>query len=164
MKVKDVMTTDARACGPDTNLAAATEIMWNSDCGILPVVDEGGNLVGVVTDRDICIAVGSRRLASEISVKDVVSGNVFACLPDTDIRDALEIMRTKKVRRLVAVNPDGNIAGILSLDDIAVAAESTAGGRIPELSFADVALTLKAICGRPLAQTRSADRPAAAAH
>jgi CBS-domain-containing membrane protein len=121
--------------------------------------------VGVITDRDICIAVGTcGRLASDIAVKDVISGNVFACLPDTDIRDALEIMRAKKVRRLVAVNPDGNIAGILSLDDIAVAAESATGGRKPELSLADVALTLKAICGRPLAQTLSADRPASAAH
>jgi CBS domain-containing protein len=163
MKVKDIMTTDTKACGPDTNLAAATEIMWSGDCGILPVVDEGDHVVGVITDRDICIAVGTRGwLASDISVKDAISGNVFACLPDTDIRDALETMRVKKVRRLVAVNSDGKIAGILSLDDVAAAAQSGAGGRRSDLSLDDVALTLKAICGRPLAQTELTDRPAAA--
>lgn len=86
MKVKDVMITDAKACGPDTNLAAATELMWSGDCGILPVVDEGGHVMGVITDRDICIAVGTRGwLASDIAVKDAISGNAFACLPDTDM-------------------------------------------------------------------------------
>jgi len=138
--------------------------MWIGDCGILPVVGHRGDVVGVITDRDICIAVGIRcSLASDIAVKDVISGNVFACLPDTDIRDAMEIMRAKKVRRLLAMNPDRSIAGILSLDDIAVAAESTALGRKLDLSLADVALTLKAICGRALAVPQNADRPAAAA-
>jgi len=156
MKANDVMTTAARTCGVDTNLAAACEIMWNADCGILPVVDRDDNVVGVITDRDICIAVSTRgRLASDISARDVMSGNVFACRPDTDIRDALETMRTQKVRRLVVAKPDGKIAGVLSLDDIAVAAQSGVGGRQQDLSFGDVALTLKAICGRPLVQAKT---------
>ena len=156
MKANDVMTTAARTCGLDTNLAAASEIMWNADCGILPVVDRDDNVVGVITDRDICIAVGSRGwLACDIAVKDVMSGNVFACRPDTDIRDALATMRGEKVRRLVVANPDGRVAGILSLDDIAVAAQSGVGGRQPELSLGDVALTLKAICRRPLVQAKT---------
>jgi CBS domain-containing protein len=156
MKANDVMTTDARVCGLNTNLAAATDIMWNGDCGILPVVDDDDRVVGVITDRDICIAVGTRcMLASDISVKDVMSGNVCACRPDTDIRDALATMRGERVRRLVVANPDGKIAGILSLDDIAVAAQSGFGGKLPDLSLADVALTLKAICGRPLVHAKT---------
>jgi CBS domain-containing protein len=156
MKANDVMTSDARTCGLDTNLAAACEIMWNGDCGILPVVDGNDNVVGVITDRDICIAVCTRgQVASDICVKDVMNGNVFACHPDTEIRDALDTMRGEKVRRLVVTNPDGKIAGVLSLDDIAVAAQSGFGGRLPDLSLADVALTLKAICGRPLVQAKT---------
>jgi CBS domain-containing protein len=55
MKVRDIMTTDVKCCGLDTNLAAASELMWNNDCGVLPVL-ENGKLAGILTDRDICIA------------------------------------------------------------------------------------------------------------
>ena len=55
MKVKDLMTTDVKRCSPDTNLAAAAKIMWEADCGAVPVTDERGHVIGVITDRDICI-------------------------------------------------------------------------------------------------------------
>ena len=159
MKVKDVMTTDVRTCRLDTNLAAATEVMWNSDCGILPVVDEAGRAVGVITDRDMCIALGTRCAApQEITVGQVISGNLFVCRPESEIRDALVVMSDKRVRRLVALDDQGRVAGLLSLDDIAVAAESPTGFRRPDLSFSDVALTLKAICRRPLIETPATER------
>ena len=150
MKVKDVMTTHPNVCGTDTNLAAATAIMWNGDCGILPVVEDGGYVVGVITDRDICIAIGTRGwLASDLSVRDVISGKVVACLPDSDVLEALETMRKQKVRRLPVVDNEGKIQGILSLDDVATRAQATSIGKKPDLSLEDVALTLKAIAEQP---------------
>jgi CBS domain-containing protein len=150
MKVKDVMTTHPNVCGTDTNLAAATEIMWNGNCGILPVVEDGGYVVGVITDRDICIAVGTRGwLASDLSVRDVISGKVFASLPDNDVLEALETMRKQQVRRLPVVDHEGKIQGILSLDDAATRAQATTSGKKPDLSLEDVALTLKAIAEQP---------------
>ena len=68
MKIKDIMTTEVRTCTPDTNLAAAAALMLDGDCGILPVVDQG-KLVGIVTDRDMYIALATRnRLASQLIV------------------------------------------------------------------------------------------------
>src|SRR5262245_11710178 len=71
MKVKDLMTTDVKRCSPETNLAAAAKIMWEGDCGAVPVTDERDHVVGVITDRDICIAAATRpRTEGEIPVKD----------------------------------------------------------------------------------------------
>jgi CBS domain-containing protein len=60
MKVQDIMTQEVQCCGPDTNLAAAAKMMWDSDCGALPVVNIEGHLLGVITDRDICRAAATR--------------------------------------------------------------------------------------------------------
>jgi CBS domain-containing protein len=150
MKAKDVMTLNVKVCRPDLNLAEAVEIMWNGDCGFLPVVNERDQIAGVITDRDICIAVGTRDVrASDIAVGDVMTDRAFVCLPETDIHEALEIMRTRKVRRLPVVNSEALVEGVLSLDEVAVSADPTAKSR-SELSLADVAVTLKAISQHPL--------------
>jgi CBS domain-containing protein len=71
MKIKELMSTPPYCCQPETNLGAATELMWNGNCGFLPVLGNDGNVFGVVTDRDICIALGTRnRLPGEIKVSE----------------------------------------------------------------------------------------------
>ncbi|MEW6212860.1 MAG: CBS domain-containing protein [Acidobacteriota bacterium] len=88
MKVQEVMTKDVKACFPDTNLAAAAALMWENDCGVLPVVVDNRQAVGVITDRDIAIAVGTKgRPAQEIRVDEVMTAQLFACAPDDDIKD-----------------------------------------------------------------------------
>ena len=83
MKVRELMTADARACSPTTTLAGAAATMWEADCGILPVVEDGGRIVGVITDRDVCIAAGTRaRPASELLVADAMTTKVRTCSPD----------------------------------------------------------------------------------
>ncbi len=145
MKVKDVMTKDVRICGINDNLSIAARTMWMRDCGVLPVVDEKANLVGVLTDRDICIAACSKdRAPSTIPVSEVVVRKIHSCSTEADIREALEIMRKKHVRRLPVVDATGKLCGILSLDDVALKARA----RPAELSAEDVDITLEAICRR----------------
>lgn len=147
MKVQEVMTRDVKTCGLDTNLAAASEMMWANDCGILPVVDDGRKVIGLITDRDICIAVGTKnRPASETVVGEVISGEVFACAPDDDVRAALGTIREAKVRRLPVVDRDGAIQGILSLNDVVLRAEKANGKKAPDISYEDVVTACKAIC------------------
>ena len=145
MKVQDVMTYDVQSCRPETNLAEAAMQMWRGDFGILPVVADGHKVVGVITDRDICMATATKhRDAANIRVKEVMSGKVYGCSPDTDIREALKIMSEKQVRRLPIIDAyDRTLAGILSMNDIALKAQNI---RRAELSEQDVANTLKAIC------------------
>jgi CBS domain-containing protein len=146
MKVQDVMTESVRACSPDESLAEAAAIMWRNDCGILPVLAEG-KVVGMISDRDIAIAVGTRdQLAGDIPVKSVMSKEVFSATPDEDIHAALKTMRKEKVRRLAVVNSNGLIEGIISMNDIALHAEKFDGHKTTELSYEDAMNTLKAIC------------------
>lgn len=146
MKVGDVMTKTPAYCGPETNLAAAVEILWNKNCGVLPIVDSSEKLVGLVTDRDVCVALGTRnRLPSEISVKDVTSGKIASCKPDDDLRKALATMAEAKVRRLPVIDAAGKLQGILSMDNVVLRTE-TGGIRDAELSAEDVVNALKSVC------------------
>ena len=140
MKIKDIMTVEPRTCSPDTSLAAAAALMLGGDCGILPVVDDG-RLVGVVTDRDMYIALATRDArASELMVRDVVQTPVYTCGPDDDVPAALETMKRHCVRRLPVEGFGGTIMGIVSINDLVLAA----GPRKP-VRDADVVSTLQAI-------------------
>ena len=146
MKVQDIMTSDAKTCGLDTNLAAAAMIMWDSDCGTVPVVDSEGKVLGMITDRDICMAAATKhRDAALISVGEVISGKVFACDPEDDIKAALKIMQNEKVRRLPVVDSDGALRGILSVNDIVLHAGKTEDKKTPEITYEDAVITLRAI-------------------
>ena len=155
MKVKDVMTKDVRTCGLDSDLSVVAGMMWMRDCGVIPVVDNG-QIVGVITDRDICIAAGSKnREPSMITVSEVMARRVYSCPPDAEIREALRIMREKQVRRLPVIDAKGKLCGILSLNDVAIKARDAA--KPEELSADDVEKTLEAVCRhRPDAKQQSA--------
>jgi CBS domain-containing protein len=144
MKVRDVMVRTAASCTPQANLAEAVEILWNRNCGILPVLNSQGNVIGVVTDRDICIALGTRnRLAGEIPVEEIITGKLFLCKPDDDIRSALMTMAREQVRRLPVVNTEGKLEGILSMDDVILHADRTIAGKTTDLTCDEVVETLK---------------------
>lgn len=144
MKVREIMTGDAGSCGLATNLAAAARIMWERDCGAAPVLDHEGRVIGVITDRDICMALTTRNhLASELTVGDVVSGSVKTCAPDDAVGDALKTMESEQLRRLPVVDGEGKLAGILSLNDIIL--HSKKGKSKKHVSHAEVMDTLKAL-------------------
>jgi len=147
MKVKDVMSSNAKVCILTDNLSAAAGIMWENDCGILPVVAEAGKVVGLITDRDICMAANlQNRHLWNIAVEDVISGDVYACKPDDDIRSALKTMEENRVRRLPVVAADGTLKGILSINDVVLKAEETRDKKPSGLSYSDVVNTYKSIC------------------
>jgi CBS domain-containing protein len=119
MNVRDVMKTVAARCTAGINLGAAVEILWNRNCGILPVVDEHERVVSVITERDICIALGTRnRLPGEITVGEVATHRVICCSPADDVRSALAKMLEARVRRLPVVNAEGKLEGVLAMDDV----------------------------------------------
>jgi predicted transcriptional regulator len=108
-------------------------------------------VVGLITDRDICMAgvLNGRQLA-HIAVEDVVSGKVFACRSDDDVRAALKTMQENKVRRLPVVAADGALEGMLSMNDIILRAEEAKDKKAPDISYSDVVKTYRSICEHPL--------------
>jgi CBS domain-containing protein len=146
MKVADVMMRTPASCTPETNLAAAVEILWTRNCGMLPIVNDDGKVTGVITDRDICIALGTRnQRASEITVREIQPEKLFACKADDEIHAALAIVSDAKVRRLPVLDEAGKLQGILSLDDVVLHAATGIGGRAPELSSTDVIEHMKRV-------------------
>jgi CBS domain-containing protein len=151
MKIKALMTSNVKSCSLDTNLAAAAKIMWEEDCGALPVTDEHGRVVGVITDRDICIAGATRsRTEGEIPVRDVIAEAVYTCAPADDARAALETMRQRKIRRLPVVDPSGRLAGIVSIHDLAMHARSGKGADFPIDALLDTYIAITAPTNLPV--------------
>jgi len=119
MKVRDIMTEPPLTCTPETSVAVAARLMRESDYGTLPVIDSRGQLVGIVTDRDICLAlVGTNRNALHISVHEVMTRKLFSALLDDDIHSALATMKTARVRRLPVRDDVGRLKGMLSIEDV----------------------------------------------
>ena len=156
MKIKELMTENAKACTPTSNLAEVAGLMWDNDCGILPVVAHGGKVVGLITDRDVCMAAAMKhRHLENIAVEEVSSDKVISCHPDDDVRTALKTMRENKIRRLPVVADGGTLAGIVSMNDIVLRAQEARDKKATEVSYADVVTTYKAICAHPLPMTRA---------
>lgn len=146
MKVQDIMTSDVQCCGPDTNLAAAAKMMWDSDCGAVPVLNVQGQVMGMITDRDICMATATKnKPASDITVWETVSGKVYTCHISDDVHAALNIMKREKVRRLPVVDEDGVLQGIVAMNDFVLLAGEAKGGKAPAVSYEDVVRTMKTI-------------------
>jgi CBS domain-containing protein len=147
MKVRELMTTQVETCRSDADLTTAAMIMWRRDCGAVPVTDgDGARVVGMITDRDICMAVSTRHRAPEqIRAREVMNGPLHFVTPDEDIEAALQKLASARVRRLPVVGKKGEAVGMLSLNDIVLHVE-TPRARAGAAPLADAALrTLQAV-------------------
>ena len=120
MRVKDLMSQPLSTCSVHDNAAAAAQIMWEHDCGIVPVVDDHGHLVGVVTDRDVCMAAHfQNRPLTEIPIEHFMSRDLSAVHPEDALAHAEQLMSDRQIHRVPVVDPSGAPIGILSLSDLA---------------------------------------------
>ena len=139
MKISKVMSRSVATCSPEHTLHAVAQAMVDNDCGCLPVVDSDGRPIGILTDRDICIAAcATKNPLRAVSVVPVMNQDVHTCSVDDDLRTAVRLMREHKIRRLPVVEEDGKLAGIVSLGDLARAA--------PNGAREEVARALAEIC------------------
>jgi CBS domain-containing protein len=119
VKVADLMTPDVKACSIHDSLNGAARIMWDHDCGCVPVVDAHGKLVGIVTDRDIAMAAYTQGVPlGSIPVERVMSPKVISCSRGDDLGTAHRLMRTHEIHRIPVVDSRSRPIGILSLSDV----------------------------------------------
>src|SRR6185436_11839880 len=119
MKVEEICTRTVKSCGRETSAADAADAMWEAGCGALPVVDESGRVVGVVTDRDLCMALAlTGQRADDLPVRSLLRPTLHTCRLTDEVRDALRTMRLQKIRRLPVVDGAGVLQGMLSLADL----------------------------------------------
>ena len=146
MNVQDIMTSEVQFCGPDSNLASVAKLMWDTDCGVLPVLNVEGQVLGMITDRDICMACATKnRAPSEITVREALSGKTYSCKTSDDSQTVMDIMKREQVRRLPVVDEEGVLQGLISMNDLILLAGETKAGKAPAISSEDVARALQAI-------------------
>jgi len=147
MKVENIMTPDVQFCHPHDRLTCAAEKMWEYDIGCLPVVDENDHAIGMITDRDICMAAYTQgRLLSEIPVAIAMSKELFACRSNDSIAYAEDALRSHQVRRLPVLNQDRKLVGIVTLNDIIREAEREISYKTHDISTQEVTETLATVC------------------
>ena len=148
MRVDTLMAASPAAVSPETDVSAAIEEMRAYECGFLPVVDRDRCVVGVVTDRDVALALGSDDVRpSERSVADVMTRETVTCRADETAQQALGRMRDRRVRRLPVVDETGRLVGAISIDDLVPVAQNVRAG-VDRVSFEQVMEAVKAISSR----------------
>jgi CBS domain-containing protein len=148
MKVEQLMTKSVFPCEPHDSLNDAARIMWEHDCGFVPITegDENRRVVGVVTDRDVCMAAYTRgQPLKQIRLRDVMSTDIRSCKPSEDLEAAEATMRGAQIHRLPVVDDAGQLLGVISLADIACEAAREVGSRRPEVTAAEIGETLAAV-------------------
>lgn len=147
MLLKNVMIKDVKTCRVWDTLNTPAQLMWDHACGCIPVLDENSRLVGILTDRDICMAAYTQgKTLRDIAVKSAMSKQVRSCRPLDTLAMAEEVMKTNKIRRLPVVDVDGRLVGIVSLDDIAREAVRQREAMVRDINEAEVGRTLAGIC------------------
>jgi CBS domain-containing protein len=137
MTVQEIMSQPVVTCRPETTLAAAAQLMRAADYGTLPVVDTQDRLVGIVTDRDVCLALaGSARNPAHIAVHEVMTRTVVTALATDSIHHALSTMKGARVRRLPVLDVSGRLDGLISTEDIVVRGLESGGIGTDEIVMA----------------------------
>ena len=128
MKIQEIMSSKVEIISPDSTIKDAARIMHDQHIGSLPVINESGKLLGIITDRDICCkVVATGRDAGWTKVHEVMHKDVATCFDDQDINDAAALMAEQHVRRLAVLSRNNNMSGFLSVDDLARGSHDLAG-------------------------------------
>ena len=162
MQIKEVMTHPVVTCPVSATTDNAARLMWEIDCGIVPVVDDDGRLAGVITDRDICMAAYTQGLGlAAIPVASAMARQVVAAHLEDTVESVESLMRTSQIRRVPVLDREDRIAGIVAMNDLARLAARAHRNGVDR----DLIKTMAAVC-KPrahatLSQPRAVEHPLA---
>jgi len=157
MKVSSIMNPNVEIARAEDDLAKTAMVMWRKDCGFVPVVEEGSRrVVGVITDRDICMASATRHETPEaMSVRDTMASQVFSCRTEDEVDTALETMRANQVHRLPVIDQGEQLAGVISFSDIV--RHATQDGKIRSIGDHDLITAYRTIKAPRIGNESDAD-------
>jgi CBS domain-containing protein len=147
MNASELMTTAVQSCRADDTLQRAVQIMWDHDCGVVPVVDGENRVIGMITDRDVAVAAYTQGHALwQIPVSTAMAKHVHG-VSETDSLEMVEdLMRRVRVRRVPVLDWQGKLKGLVSLNDLARQVQRTASRKTDGLRPDSIAQTLAAVC------------------
>lgn len=154
MKVEEIMTTEVKCCTADATLAEAARLMWEKDCGCMPVCSGDGRVIGMITDRDICMAAWMKgRALHELRVDDAMAHGIVSCRELDPLALVETQMQKHQLHRLPVLDENDRLVGIVSLADIVRSASDGRDGR--SAGPQDVVRTLAEVC-RPRSESAGA--------
>jgi CBS domain-containing protein len=159
MNVKEAMTAQVKVCRPETSLDEIARLMWETDCGAIPVIAEDHKPIGIVTDRDIAMAaMHNHQPLWDIQASKVIQGQEPCCCSHKEsLESCLETMERHKVRRLMVTDDRGALCGILSMGDaVSCTNQQKASWGKTSVSAEPVLDMLRQVSGH----NSSSDRPA----
>jgi CBS domain-containing protein len=141
MLIRDLMSRNVQTCGAHESLNVAAHKMWEADVGSIPVLDDKGRVVGMLTDRDICMAAYTQGLPlRQIIAAEVMSKSIVTSAETDTVAHAEQLMREHAIRRLPVVDEERHVVGIVSMNDLARAAARWHRGQ------GELVTTMAAIC------------------
>lgn len=145
MNVNDIMTVDARSCSQNTSLDQVAMLMWEGNCGSIPVIDSENKPIGIITDRDIAMCCALNHKAPwEMNASTIMDERtLYTCSTDDKLETALSTMKDQKVRRLPVIDSNDCFAGMISIDDIINC--TAEGPSVSEVPYDLTMNTLKAV-------------------
>jgi len=147
MNASELMTTAVQSCHADDTLQRAMQIMWDHDCGVVPVVDRENRVIGMITDRDVAVAAYTQgRALWQIPVSTAMAKKVHGVEATDSLEMVEELMRRVGVRRVPVLDGQGTLKGIISLNDLARHVHRGAGRKANGLRADSIAQTLAAVC------------------
>jgi CBS domain-containing protein len=147
MKIEDIMTRDVRSCFPEESLSSAAQIMWEADCGAVPVVDKEQRVIGMITDRDICMASHLQGVPlRDATVASAMARDIKCCGPHDTPATVQAIMVQNKIRRVPVIDAERRLIGVVTLSDMAnvLQTSQTLGG--DGMTWTALAHTFAAVC------------------
>jgi CBS-domain-containing membrane protein len=149
MKIEDVMTRRVVAARSDTDLSHVARLMWDNDCGSVPVVDAEDKVVGMLTDRDLCMSANfSGKPLRELRASGCMASEIVTCRASDALGAVAKLMGVKKVRRVPVTDDGGRLIGLVSVGDL-VRAAAAAPAKDRKTLHAALLDALTAICARP---------------
>ncbi len=127
--IREAMTENPTAVGPDTTAQEAARTMSSEDVSSLPIV-EGDRLVGIVTDRDLALRLVGEGKSADVPVRELASKDVVTIDPQQDLGEAARLMAEHQLRRLPVCEEDGRLVGILAQADLAQAGYDALTGEV----------------------------------
>jgi len=155
MQAEDWMNREVHTCRPETSMNEAAHLMWQHDCGVLPLVDAEAKVLGVVTDRDLFMGAHfCGRSLQDLRVGEAMSHSLFTCRPSDSIEQVIRQMGDHQVRRVPVVDARGRLVGVLSMNDLVRRLVSLQEPRLRATLEPRLVEALASIC-----ETRAAAQP-----
>ena len=160
MNVGEMMTRGVQTCSPNDSLNRVAQLMWEHDCGCIPVVDADGKAIGMITDRDICMAGYTQgQPLMNMTVASAASHNIVAVRENENLDAAEALMQKHQIRRIPVVDANAKPIGIVSMNDLVRRARHKGGHLQDGLSPESIVRTLAAVCKPSATQAHAAEDP-----